>query len=151
MLVSVFPAIPASAEGKAEPLDVIYYEDGSYTVITIAEDFSSAPRSSARVMNTAGVKSGSKTFSHYSDGGVLAWAATLSASFQYNGTSATCTAASCSVSISNSAWYLISKSTSQSGNTATAEVSMGRKLLGVTVRTINCTITLSCDANGNLS
>ena len=59
--------------------------------------------------------------------------------------------ASCSVSISDSSWYVVSRTASRSGNTATANLTMGRRALGVTVSTSNYTITLSCDKSGNLS
>lgn len=39
----------------------------------------------------------------------------------------------------------------KSGNTATADLVMGRKFLGITVQKETLNMTLTCDANGNLS
>ena len=76
---------------------------------------------------------------------------TVSGTFSYTGSSATCTASSCDVTIYDSAWYIVSKSASKSGNKATASVTMGYKALGVTVNKVPISMSLSCDANGNLS
>ena len=68
-----------------------------------------------------------------------------------DGSYASCTAANCTVSTFDSTWYVISKSASRSGNTAAASVTMGKSQLGVTTKTASCSLSLSCDANGNLS
>ncbi len=148
---SAFPFAEAYAdEFKNEP-EIIYYEDGSYVIITVTEHVSPLNGFTAGLNVITSTKNASKTYTHYDSSGAIVWAATLSAAFTYNGTTSTCTAASCSTSIYSIAWYTVSSSTSRSGNTATANVTMGRKALGVTVQTIPIAITLSCDANGNLS
>lgn len=45
----------------------------------------------------------------------------------------------------------ISKNTTRGGNTATGSATIGEKVGGVTVMKIPVNLTLSCDANGNLS
>lgn len=151
LVFSSFPFAKASAdEFKNEP-EIICYEDGSYTIITMEEQLAPVDGCTAGLKAITSTKNASKTYTHYDSSGSVVWAVTLSASFTFDGTTSTCTAASCSISIYNSAWYTVSSSTSRSGNTATANVTMGRKVLGVTVQTIPITITLSCDANGNLS
>ena len=138
LMISLFP-ISAFAAGEEE--EVVYFEDGSYMTISVQEFGSRA----------SGSKSGTKVANYYGDDGSLAWRATLNGSFTYTGSSATCTSSSISVSISNSAWYTISKSASKSGASATGSVTMGKKLLGVTVSQISRNLTLTCDKNGNLS
>ena len=149
--LSIFPGASASADIGESPVEVIRHADGSYTLVTIEAASEACSAKTAEIDNVTATKSGSKTYTHYNSSGVQLWSATLTASFSYNGITASCTSANCSVSISNNAWVVISKSCTKSGNTATANVTMGRQAAGVTIQIIPITITLSCDANGNLS
>lgn len=101
--------------------------------------------------SSSGIKSGSITYTKSGSSGSTIWTAILSASFTYDGTSSSCTAANLNISISSSNCYEISRSVSRSGNTATATFTIGYEILGVTYNTENYTITLSCDKDGNLS
>lgn len=121
--------------------EIIVFEDGSYLEIVTTSISTRA----------SGSKTGYKAYSYVNNSNVLIWKATLTATFTYTGTSSTCTSANCSVSISDSEWYVISNSTTRSGNTATTNLTMGRKVLGITVTKPSYTITLSCDKDGNLS
>lgn len=126
----------------AEECNIVHYEDdGSYTVESITYLSSRA----------SGLKSGSKRKRYYDDNDVLQWTVTVTGTFSCDGSSATCTASGCSVSISNSEWYTISKTASKSGNSATGMVTMGRKILGVTTKQVASSVTLTCDDNGNVS
>ena len=120
---------------------VTYFQDGSYIIDEIKINKGRA----------SGAINGSRTKSYYDADGNLEWKAVLNGSFAYTGSSATCTSSSVSVTIYDSAWYTISKSATKSGNTASASVTMGYKLLGITTNRVTVTPTLSCDANGNLS
>ena len=93
----------------------------------------------------------SKVATRYSDDDEMQWQIRLSGSFTYNGTTASCTSSSCTVTIYNNAWYMDSKTAWASSNTAYATVEMGRKLLGVTVKRETVDLTLTCDKNGNFS
>ena len=139
LVISVFSTNCFAAE--AEKSIVTYFEDGSYIVETIRVVQSRA----------SGTLSGSKEKTYYSDAGNAGWKAVLTGTFTYTGSSSTCTASSCSVTIYDSAWYTISKSATKSGNTAYASVTIGKKLLGVTVTQVPASISLSCDKDGNLS
>lgn len=121
--------------------EVIRFEDGSYIVVEVTNSGARASKST----------NGSKTSTFYNRNNVAQWMAELKGSFTYDGSSATCTSASSSVTIYNSDWYTVSKNASKSGSTATGSFSMGRKLLGSTVETKNISLKLSCDKNGNLS
>lgn len=138
MLISLIAVNGFAAEKE---MTVTYFEDGSYIVDTIEVSLARA----------SGSTSGSKTRSYYDNDGVLNWKAVLSGSFTYNDSGATCTSSSVSVTVYDSSWYTISKSSSKSGNTASASVTMDRKVLGVTVEQKAVSISLSCDKNGNLS
>ena len=144
-LVFVLTCAPLSVsavEITEETDNVIKFDDGSYITITIQE---SASRASY-------VKTGSKTYTYYGANGNLQWEAVLSCSFLYDGTTSSCTGGICQVTVFDDDWYEYSNSTSRSGATATTELTMGlRGILGITVKKYSCTITLTCDKNGNLS
>lgn len=120
---------------------IVLYPDGSRLEISTTE--SQSFRSN--------FKSGAKTYTYRNSAGIIAWVATLSASFSYDGNSSTCTAASVSTSISDNSFYIVSQSATKSSNTATAFVTIGQTYLGIPISQNTYTITLSCDKNGNLS
>lgn len=140
--ILILSALPLQAQ--AQQRDVIYYADGSYTVITIEESISSVAR-------TTSSKTGTKYYDHYTSGGQLQWKVALKATFTFNGTTSLCTSVQTPVvSIYANDWSVNSKSSSRSGNTATANVEMKKSgLLGS--RKYPVTFTLLCDKNGNLS
>lgn len=127
--------------GQAAELETITYEDGSYATIETA----------TYKMRASGTVTGSKKYTYYSSSGTEKWNAVLTGSFSYTGSSATCTSSSVSVTIDDSDWYQIYKYAGKSGNKATASVTMGYRLDGETVTQVPVSLTLTCDANGNLS
>ena len=137
MLISCI--IPAAA--TPETNSIIYLEDGSYITVELEVIENRA----------AGTKTGSKTYRYKGSDGVEEWSAVLTGIFTYTGTSASCTSAGCSVTISDTAWYLISKTSNRSGNSAVGEVTMGRKFLGITIDEETLEMRITCDGNGNLS
>lgn len=123
---------------------VEYFEDGSYATITVTEEPTTARATSS--------KSGSKYYLMRNSDGEELFRLTVHGTFSVNsGVSATCTAASRTYSISDDAWQVKTTSVSKSGNTATANGTFVRKLLGITIETQSCTVTLTCDKYGNLS
>lgn len=138
ILLCVIPVQSSAVERK---LETVYFNDGSYMTVEI---ITSGTRAS-------GSLSGSKPYTYYNSNGSAQWKATISGSFTYNGSGATCTSSSVDVTIFDSDWYTISKSSSKSGNTASASVTMGEKRGGVTVTKVPVSLSLSCDKNGNLS
>ena len=133
--------VQALAANETEAASIIYFEDGSYITITINVFESRA----------SGSKTGQKNYVYTSNSGTVCWDATLTGTFTYTGSSATCTYSDCSVTVYENNWYIVSKSAAKSGNTATATVTMGRKVLGITIAKDTYNMALSCDANGNLS
>ncbi len=134
-------SMSAYAAEESENVEIVTFEDGSYLTITIEER-------SVRATNT---KNGYKTYTFHDGSNNIEWQATLDASFTYNGTSSYCTSASCTVNIYENAWYEDSNSTTYSGNTATTKLTMGQKLLFITIDKRTYTITLTCDKDGKLS
>lgn len=131
----------AMAVTNEKDVSVIYLDDGYYIIETIAVNASRA----------SGSVTGTKTHTYYDSNGNADWKAVLTGKFTYTGVSATCTSSSVNVTIYNSSWYTISKSATKSANAASASVTMGCKILGVTYNEVAVPITLTCDANGNLS
>jgi len=123
-------------------IERLWYADGSRLEI-ITEV--------CRDMTVSNTITGYRTYQKKDSSGTLEWKATLTATFTYTGSTSTCTDASCAVTIYKSNWYVASCTTTRSGNMATTYLTMGYKVNGTTLYTRSYTITLSCDANGNLS
>lgn len=138
MFVCMFPIQGNAVENKSE---FICFEDGSYMTVEIIRNG----------MRASGSVTGSKVYTHHGNDGTANWKVTLTGSFTYNGSSATCTSSDVDVTIYDSSWYTISKSSSKSGSTASASVTMGEKQGGVTINRVPVDLSLSCDKNGNLS
>lgn len=136
MMLCLMPTQATAADVKN-----VTHPDGSYTTVEV---FYQGTRNSKTV-------TGSKVSSHYSSNGSLVWKATLTGRFTYTGSGATCTSSSASVEIYDSSWYTMSKSSSKSGDTAYAQITMGQKLAGVTVQKISADMNLTCSADGKLS
>lgn len=88
---------------------------------------------------------------YYNNSGEKQWTMVLHGSFTYNGTTAACTSASITYTIYNSNWHFQSKNAWPSGNTANGTLTMDRKFLGITIQTVTKSLTITCDANGNIS
>lgn len=134
--------LPVRAEAaQIVETEIEYLPDGGYIETVVTESVSRA----------SGTKTGTKVKRQVDADGNEQWAIQLQGTFSYNGTSASCTNAVCNVSVSASNWYVVSKAAGKSGAVATADVTMGRKVLGITVAKNQYALTLTCDKNGNLS
>ena len=141
LLVAVLPQYALAEEPACGPAKIIYMENGDYIVVTTEVYETRATQT----------KSANKKYSYTTSNGDVEWIITLNGTFTYTGTTSTCTASSCTVTVNDNSWYVVSKTASRSGSTATANVTMGRKLLGITIAKDDYTLTLTCDKNGNLS
>ena len=121
--------------------EILYFNDGSYMIVTLKTGMS-------RAGNTI---SADKIYTYYNAFDIEQWSATLSASFTFDGTEYWTTSSNVSVDITNSNWYVISKSASMSGCGATADVTMGNKVMGITIDRQSVTLTLSCSPYGVIS
>lgn len=138
MMISVFALNCSAVEAEN---NITYFNDGSYIVDTIV---TRGTRASASI-------EGTRTKTYHDNDGNLDWKVILTGKFTYNGASANCTSSSVSVTIYDSSWYTISKSATKSANVASASVTIGCMILGVTYNEVTVPTTLTCDANGNLS
>lgn len=142
-LIAVFllGAFAGTAEASERDVNTIYFADGSYMVEAIE----------VINMRASGSITGNKRYTYYDSDDVSQWRVTLTGKFTYTGSSATCTSSSVDVAIYDSSWYISSKSASKSGNKATGNVKMGDRPVDVTLSIVPVNLTLTCDANGNLS
>ncbi len=143
LLLALFP-MSVSADTQKER---IYLEDGSFFTDTTC----SVPLFAANSILSEDTVRHTITRTYSNASGVAQWSFTLTGTFLYDGTSATCIATSCSVSVLQSGWSCSSKSSYATGNTAVGDVTMVRKLLGITIDTRTAHLTLTCDANGNIT
>ena len=143
MIVMVISMLPISgfAVGTKDETVITYFEDGSYMIESI-QNYQT---------RSSGTKTGAKEKVYYGSDGNACWKVVVTGTFSYTGSSVACTSSNCSVTIYKSDWYTVSKSATKSGNTATASVTMGQKLLGITIDKVSTSVTLTCDKNGNLS
>ena len=140
LAVNMFPVF-SNAAAYGEEVVTEVFADGSYETESIYKMQTRA----------GGTVSGSKVKNYYDSKGTLCWQFVLNGSFSYTGSSATCTSSTCSASIYSQGWYVISKNASKSGNTASANATMGNQIDGGKVNQASASLTLRCDKNGNLS
>lgn len=138
VFITILP-MTVYAEDKSE--NVVYFEDGSYLTIFIDKEY----------LRASGSQTGRKTYQYTDSDGDIAWKVVLNGTFTYTGSSAQCISSSVDVTLYISGWYVVSESAGKSGSSATGNVTMGLKMLGVTIKKVPLTMTLTCDANGNLS
>ena len=123
-------------------IDIEYFDDGSYGIVTFEPSL---------LLATKGTVTKTKKYSYYDSSNNLCWYVTLSGTFTYNGTSANCSNASIAYHIYKNSWSLTSANSSRSGATATGNFTFKNYVLGVPIQTVNKTLTLTCDKNGNIT
>ena len=168
LLVPLVPCVSVAAEedtGFKPGAGVEYFEDGSYLVFDILEEeaYTSATflqkllnllkkifaflRPEPAQQTVSKIK-----YAEYNDAnGKRLWSISLSADFTYNGKTSACTNARVTYKIYDSDWKNISSSCSKSAATATGTFSMRQYKLGVPLKLIEKTLTLTCDASGKVS
>ena len=130
-------AFAADDAGYVVSRTVEQYANGAYAVVTVYDD----------TIARAGTKTGHKDYKYYVSGS-LAWTFTVHGSFSYNGSSATCTAASYTCNINKSEWYRVKGEAYPSGSAAVANGTMRRPSDG---REVYPKVTLTCTPNGVLA
>ena len=163
--VSVLPAIGASVPEQRETL-----ADGSYFV-TVVDDES--PYYHEIMSDDAGLTGlinrlvqflqqliqlmrGTRTVTktkyvnYYDSNGTLLWTASLTATFTWNRQQATCTSATRHSVTYDRDWSVSSTHVVKEGNSATVRFTANQTKLGVPLKTIERTLTLTCDTKGNV-
>jgi hypothetical protein len=98
-----------------------------------------------------GTKTRTKEFVFYDSDDIELWSASITATFTYNGTTSSCTSVSKSTTIYKSSWKCTASSCSKSGATATGNFTFKRYVTLIPVQTVNKTLSLTCDKNGNIT
>lgn len=146
VFAAVVPAFAVSAATETETYTE-YYDDGSYTVVTITE---TPVINGARAASKT--KSGTKTSKYYDSADKLQWTATVDGTFTYNGSSATCTSSTVYHEILSSKWKCHSETASKSGNTARGDFEFYLYTLAlIHINTREAHPVLTCSASGVLS
>lgn len=130
-------AFAADDNGRVVSRTVEQYADGAYAVITVYDT------TTARAYE----KSGYKNFDYY-ESGTLQWTFTAYGTFSYNGSTATCIAASYGCNINNSSWTRVSGEASPSGSAVIAKGVMEKKGIG---KRVYPQVIITCTPNGVLS
>lgn len=146
LLISSLPAsmqgVPT--QGFFEPTDIlniISFFDGSH-LIEMKPVVGRA--SSASV-------TGSKNYYYLDGDGNISWDAVITGTFTFNGTTSYCTASSCTTTVYSGNWREAVNNASYAGNAAFASVTMELRFIFIVIKTENLSLTLTCDASGNLS
>lgn len=140
MIAVMCPATAFANDEIVTDTYVEYFEDGSYIVTTITE--SSITTFAAKTVSR------NKSADYYESDNKKAWTVTLNGTFSYTGSSATCTKSATSYTIYNSAWKVTSAVPSKSGNKATGTFTVKKYVLGIPVKTVNKTLTITCSNTG---
>ena len=125
--------------------NIEFFADGSYLVTTINEEHSSYSTYATII------KTGSKTLTYYNDEGESLWAAIVTGTFSYTGSTSTCTESDISYTIYDTVWRITSASASTSGNTAIGNITAKKYFGGLSLQTVERTVTLTCSPTGVLS
>lgn len=137
-------------------------DDVSYTAdeaIEYLDDGSCFVTKTETIMNYSGMQffsgastcSGKKTKTYKSSSGVKLWEVSVSGTFSYDGTSATCTKATVSAKSYSTSWKVSKKSASKSGNKARAKATGTCYKDSKVYCTYTKTVALECSKNGKLS
>lgn len=139
MLVVMCPTNAFAGEVATDQY-VEYFEDGSYIVTEL--------KTSGISTFATSTTSKTKYSSYYNSNGGLEWRVYLTGTFTYTGSSATCTKATKSYSIYNDNWKVTSSSASKSGNKATGKFTVKKYAIGIPIKAVNKTLTITCSNSG---
>lgn len=144
LLILSIPFTAFAQENENKIVSIEYFDDGSYLIVELVEEEVPLTRATSP-------KSGTKTYTYISSTDKVLWIATLNGSFTYTGTSATCTSASVSYKIYDDSWKCTSAVASKSGRTARGDFVFKKYVLGIPIKTIEKSLTISCSNTGTLS
>lgn len=143
LLFILTPVNTFALENTLESRTVEYLGNGIYVETTIE-----IPNFSIFSTTTA---TRTKTNKYKDSSGNVLYTVSVTGTFQYTGTSSTCTNATVNATASVSAWKVSSKSASKSGNKAIGKATMNHYYNGKLLQTTYPSVTLTCSANGVFS
>ena len=121
-------------------IEMVCFSDGSKEVITTTKS-----------LNAYNQVTANRTSTLYTADNKIIAKVTLTGTFSYNGIASICTNARANVTIYLSGWSIVSEDTGHSGNTASTEVELAMKILGITVQSKIVNSTITCDKDGNIT
>ena len=141
---SLLPVSAAGLENKNILWERTVYEDEE---ITIVEELIEV-QSGVELFSAKKTKSAQKNYYAKDSNDNVVATYTLKGTFSYDGSTATCTSASCESSASSIWWYFSSASARKSGASAKGSFTVKNRLSG---QTITRNTTLTCSKNGTIS
>lgn len=93
----------------------------------------------------------SKTNKYKNEAGKVLYTLSVTGTFKYTGSTATCTNSTAKATSLSNDWKIISKNASKSGNKATAKAIVNHHYNGSIIQTKYPSVTLTCSATGKLS
>lgn len=145
LLITALSAFPCFAfTQNTFFVETIYYDDGSYAVITTTIQ-PSPMKIDMRATSSSASKNASKTYNLHDQNGKNVGSFTVNGTFTYDGTTAKAIRSSCSAS-ANSGWKCTKKTSKCSKATVTGNATFA--LNGISK---NATIKLTCSADGDIS
>ncbi len=123
--------------------------DDSYYVETVISDTLTDNYSiSVFALNTI---TRTKTAYVKNSAGAIMWSVSITATFTYNGSTATCIKCSDSTTCPSQTWDILTSSSSRSGNTATAKASATHTTPDGILKCYNQSVTITCSPSGVIS
>lgn len=143
--------LPSNAYAATAPaLDTISENGEDYIVETILIGETPERPSETVFADTQTITRTKISYVRNSDGDVL-WYLSITATFEYNGSTSKCISCSCDAVSQNSSWNIKSYSCSKSGNSATATATATHTSpLGLS-QDYTQSVTIRCSANGTVS
>lgn len=133
---------PEALKAKENGTYITYLADGSYYKTSLI-DTTDHIRCST--------KTGVKITGYYNSNGKLLWQVSVTGTFNYNGSSSTCTKATVSAKSFVSNWKISNQSSSKSGNKATGTATAKAYYNGTLINTVKKSVILTCSSSGKLS
>jgi hypothetical protein len=129
--------------------------DSDYYFETVIEDADSSsvlfPQDILSRKASAKTATKSKITYCKNSAGKVMWYVKVTGTFTYGNGSSKCTNADCTAEAKDKTWKVSNRSSSKSGNTASASAKGTHYLNGVPVETIKRTVTLKCSPTGKFS
>lgn len=150
-LIYITPALAVASppdstfKSNSSAIYINAISDEYYALTSIEEEVES---NAARTIST---KTGKKTYTIYNSDSKVIAQFVLTATYSYNGSTSSCTSTSYSTSVYDDSWKFTSTTTSKLGAVASGQFTVKHYSLFTVTQTISKSITLTCDANGNLS
>ncbi len=165
LCVLLLTGTAAPFASNAQYDETIYLDDGSYLKFSVKDAYSIEQESASMsfiekiiewikaifsLFKKEKTVSKAKYTEYYSSNGELLWKVYLKAAFTYDGKTAVCTSSNIYYEIYDRDWSLESSSAKKIENTATGTFTVKQHKLGVPLKEISKTLTLTCDKNGNV-